>query len=50
MDEKRDELDLSVARDHAEHPRNYGMLENANGHSLIKGAMWGQHGVLAQDR
>ena len=37
MDEKRDELDLSVARDHAEHPRNYGMLENANGHSLIKG-------------
>ena len=37
MDEKEKDVDLSLARDHAENPRNYGMIENADGHARIKG-------------
>ena len=37
MEETETSLDLSLAREHAEHPRNYGMIEDADGHSRIKG-------------
>lgn len=37
MEETETSLDLSLAREHAEHPRNYGMIEDADGHARIKG-------------
>lgn len=37
MRTENSEFDPSVVQDHAEHPRNYGMLEDADGHARIKG-------------
>ena len=37
MDDKETNVDLSLAREHAENPRNYGMIEGADGHARIKG-------------
>ena len=37
MEESGIEQDLSIVRDHAENPRNYGMIENADGQARIKG-------------
>jgi len=37
MEEIEKDADLSIARDHAERPRNWGIIEAADGHARIKG-------------
>ena len=37
MEEYGIDKDLSIVIDHAENPRNYGMIEHADGHARIKG-------------
>lgn len=37
MEKSEVEFDLDVAREHAEHPRNYGMIDDADGHGRITG-------------
>ena len=37
MEKSGIDQDLNIVRDHAENPRNYGMIEKADGHARIKG-------------
>ncbi len=37
MEQTEAGFDLNVVREHSEHPRNYGMIEEADGHAIIKG-------------